>query len=137
MIESHILCYSWNGDFTMEDWDIINGCEVVLMKRPGTFTPGRGATDLGKLDSELSPWYVKKNKDGKEVEPLYFSELDHALNVLSTTIETEDDLRWYREYIRSFPAYMPPVARINLIHGLCFERSELSTLLQIRSSQTS
>lgn len=118
LIEKHIQGHSWNGDFTAEDWDVINGCEVELMKQPVSFSPEFGAADLGKIDSELLHRYRKTDKDGNQHMPLYFDELHDDLTVTSQSVKSEQDLLWYREYIISHPALKPPMARIHLIRGL-------------------
>ncbi|KAL6841105.1 hypothetical protein ACP4OV_029074 [Aristida adscensionis] len=118
LINCHIQGHSWNGQFKLEDWDLINGYELALATRPeASFTLACGAADLRQIDAQLIRLYLKNDKNGEEKTPLYFNDLDRTLSKASAAIKTED-LGWFREYILAHPAYMPPIARINLIRGL-------------------
>lgn len=118
LLENHILGKSWNGNFELGDWDVINGSQIVLSKPPTEkFEIGFGAKDLAKLDALLLPKYQKDDKDGTKVTPLFFGQLDVDLTTTAAELK-EEDLPWYREYMLSNPAYQPPMARIDLIRGL-------------------
>jgi hypothetical protein len=132
MLEKHRQGICWDGKWSLEDWEIINGTHVVLSAQQ---LPRRGRQqsdpDLHQMATLVLPEFrllgqlpsfMQHLQDKLTNLPLYPKENPSPGKL---HLPEHEFFGWYYIYLRYHPALMSPLARSNLLQGFYFIMDKL------------
>jgi hypothetical protein len=129
VFRAHGKDFTWNGNFEITDFVVVNDDEIRMTKIPVPGEPAQKANDWHRIGSLLMPLFIHRGRMA-----LYFHVLTEDLKTASESDVSED---WFREYVLGHAALRPSSVRYDLIDGLHqaarefdFEGSTIKTFVE-------
>lgn len=115
---AHIAGESWDGQWELSDWEVINGSEVWLRKDPVPYTDRMTCRrDLAGISAKVIPRLTHMG-NGKGMYPAFCAHLGRELRTRGTDSMSDTDFfGWFYTYLRFHPAVMSSKSRSGLLKG--------------------
>lgn len=133
VLDGHRRSVCWEGNWSVGDWDIVNGEHVWLLATPTKCT-GREQSDkdLNKIATSVLPTFalygflpsfMKHLKE--ELTSLPLRQGDAASGIKCLILSDKDFYSWFYSYLKFHPATMTSLARSTLLQGWYFTMDKL------------